>query len=608
MVDNRLSYLDYGAAAYSGIADRYIRFTMSHQLLNPNTWENFVHVFTEDSDDETQGWRCEFWGKMMRGACLIYMYNKDEGLYDVLEKTVRDLLKAQRSDGRFSTYSAENQLHGWDIWGRKYVLTAMLHFIRICKDEALKKMILEALCRHADALIDKVGDENEGKIKITKASNHWLGVNSASILDAILELYQVTGEKRYLEFGEYIISTGGIEGGSLIELALENKLSPYEYPENKAYETISFFEGLLTYYQLTGKEKFLTAVLNFIQAVDETDITIIGCSGCTHELFDHSKAKQIHWAENIMQETCVTVTWMRMMAKLHLLTGDKKYFDRMEQSAYNALYGSANDNDLPQYSLLENIWFDPLPFDSYAPLYNNSRGRGVGGWQRFSFGGGYGCCACIAAAGIAVFPLCAVLKEADGFVINGLLPGTVHEMTPAHQEVTLSVDSGMPVVPHAVLTIGLSASETFTLRIRIPDYFEDAVLTVNGEAVPAESLTVLTREWRDGDVVELTGSYSLKTEKIENRSALTYGPLVLALDAVKNPHLADVSETIALKKENNSPVYRLETPDSRYGEMLRIVIDRADGKQPLIFTDFASCGKRWTEKPNLMTVWMNLAD
>lgn len=607
MVDNKLFFMNYGAAAYTGIADHYVRFTMSHQLLDADTWKNFVHVFTEDSDDETQGWRCEFWGKMMRGACLIYMYNKSDALYAVLEQTVRDLLKAQRSDGRFSTYSAENQLHGWDIWGRKYVLTAMLHFIRICKDEALKEEILAALCRHADALIEKVGDESEGKVKITKASNHWLGVNSASILDAILELYSVTGEKRYLEFGEYIIGTGGIEGGNLIDLALENKLMPYEYPENKAYETISFFEGLLTYYQLTGKEKYLTAVLNFVQSVDETDITVIGCSGCTHELFDHSKAKQIYWAENIMQETCVTVTWMRMMAKLHLLTGEKKYFNRMEQSAYNALYGSANDCNLPQYSLLENVWFDPLPFDSYAPLYNNSRGKGVGGWMRFAFGGGYGCCACIAAAGIAVFPLCALLKEKEGFTVNGLLPGTATETTPSGQTVTLNIESSLPAAPSAKLKLSLASPETFTLRVRVPDYFEDAALTVNGEAVSAEGYAVLTREWKDGDVVELKGTFSLKTEVIENRSAFTYGPLVLALDSAKNPGL-DVSETIALKKENGVPVFRFAEPLEKNGEMLRIIMERADGKAPLVFTDFASCGKRWTEKPNLMTVWMNLAE
>ena len=186
----QLTYLNPGAARYTGLAQRYIDFTMSHQLMNAETWRNFVRVFRDDSDDADRGWRCEYWGKMMRGACLTYLYNGDDALYAVLEETVRDLLTAQRPDGRFSTYSASAQLNGWDVWGRKYVLTASLHFYRICKDEALKKQLLNAMCRHADALIDMVG---EGKISIVHTSNSWGGVNSATILDAMVDLYNVTG-------------------------------------------------------------------------------------------------------------------------------------------------------------------------------------------------------------------------------------------------------------------------------------------------------------------------------------------------------------------------------------------------------------------------------
>ncbi len=606
MIDNRYSYLAHGAAQYTGEADRYVRFAMEHQLMNADTWKNFVKVFTEDSDDWDKGWRCEYWGKMMRGACLTYMYNKDEGLYSVLETTVRDLLGAQREDGRFSTYSSENQLDGWDIWGRKYVLTAMLHFIRICKDETLKATILEALCRHIDALAEKIGPASEGKLEITLATTHWLGVNSASILDAVLELYAVTGEERFLRFGEYILGTGGIQGGNLIDLALENKLMPYQYPEVKAYETISFFEGVLTYYQLTGEEKYLTAVLNFVEAVAATDITVIGCSGCTHELFDNSYLKQTEPGETIMQETCVTVTWMRMLAKLHLLTGDKKYFDRMEVSAYNALYGSANDNRLDQFSMEEKLWVDPLPFDSYSPLYDGPRGVGIGGWKRFRWGGGYGCCACIAAAGIAVYPLASTLQSENGVVLNGLLPGTLTAATPAGQSLTLAVESNMPAAPGAKVTVHLEKPESFAVTLRVPAYYENTALTVNGEAVTTDSYTALHRTWADGDVIQLTGSYSIQSQVINGRTAFTYGPLVLALDAKKNPHLADVTEELVLKTENGAPVVTALIPDEKDRELVRFAFEQADGKAPLIFTDYASCGKRWNAKPDHITVWMNV--
>ena len=55
----------------------------------------------------------------------------------------------------------------------------------------------------------------------------------------------------------------------------------------------------------------------------EEEISIIGCSGCTHELFDHTAVRQTQTDyEGIVQETCVTVTWMKFCMQLLTLTGD----------------------------------------------------------------------------------------------------------------------------------------------------------------------------------------------------------------------------------------------------------------------------------------------
>ncbi len=592
------SCLGPGAARYTGPPDNYVRFAMEHQLLDAQTWEKFVQVFREDSDDFDKGWRGEYWGKMMRGACLTYAYNADEALYAVLETTVRDLLTAQRADGRFSTYSSEAMLDGWDLWGRKYVLTALLHFWHICQDKALKAEIIAALCRHADAILATVGPE---KRDITKTSTHWGGVNSCSILDAILELYQITGKAEYLEFGRYILSTGGCEYGDLIALALENRVMPYEYPEVKAYETMSFFEGVLTYYEITGEEAYLRAVLNFVEAVKDTDITVIGCSGCTHELFDRSAQKQVLYSEGIMQETCVTVTWMRLMARLHLLTGEAKYMDRMELSAWNALYGSANTGNLKQLSMEERVWMEPLPFDSYSPLCNNARGRGIGGFKKFRFGGYYGCCACIASAGIAVYPLFAAMETQKGLAINSFLSGMIRGNTPGGQTVTLHTETGYPARANWSARMVLAKPEKFELKIRIPDCWENGKLTVNGAEIPVTAgYTAISRVWNDGDSLVLTGAFTLKIHRIEGRTAFAYGPLTLARDAAKE-NGADLEEEITLAQPL---VPTFLEPQGE--EHLRLILNRTDGKAPMLLTDYASCGKNWFHAHNRMTVWMNV--
>ena len=45
MIVNTLSYREAGGARYTGPADAYVRFTMSHQLMNAETWKSFVRVF-----------------------------------------------------------------------------------------------------------------------------------------------------------------------------------------------------------------------------------------------------------------------------------------------------------------------------------------------------------------------------------------------------------------------------------------------------------------------------------------------------------------------------------------------------------------------------------
>ncbi|MBQ6257866.1 MAG: hypothetical protein IJJ60_14840, partial [Clostridia bacterium] len=77
-MENRLSFLEPGEASFSGVYGKYLAFALNRQLLSPETWADFVRVFTADSDDQDKGWRCEYWGKMMRGACLCYRATGNE--------------------------------------------------------------------------------------------------------------------------------------------------------------------------------------------------------------------------------------------------------------------------------------------------------------------------------------------------------------------------------------------------------------------------------------------------------------------------------------------------------------------------------------------------
>ena len=86
MIESKYAFPGVGEASYTGKADAAVAFTLRHQLLDRAMWRQFVDVFREDSDDGDNGWRCEFWGKTMRGGCLTYQYTGDETLYAVLRE------------------------------------------------------------------------------------------------------------------------------------------------------------------------------------------------------------------------------------------------------------------------------------------------------------------------------------------------------------------------------------------------------------------------------------------------------------------------------------------------------------------------------------------
>ncbi len=592
-------YLPFGAAVYENDVHKNALFILEKQLMDKPQWDKFVYVFTERPDQNDLGWRGEYFGKMMRGACLTYRYLPNDELYAILYDTVKGILDAQDADGRITTYIKEAEFGGWDMWTRKYVIVGCLYFYGICRDEAFKTRIITAMKRQADYLIEKLGED---KLSILDTSQWWGGLNSSSILEPIVELYKLTGEDKYLTFAKYILEAGGCKHGNLLDLAEEGKLMPYEYPVVKAYEMMSYFEGALAYYEVTGETRYLNVVEKFVDAVRDTDITIIGCAGCTHELFDHSAVKQTEETEPlaIMQETCVTVTWMRLQERLLRLTGKAIYADGIEQAALNALYGSLNYEGLPQLSKEENIRVNGLPFDSYSPLTFKARGIGIGGYKKFSTGGYYGCCACIGAAGTALFPLMSIMTQADGFVLNEYNNGTVIATTPAGNPITLTLSGYFFDEGHATVTLALDAPETFTLRLRVPAWSHEPTITVNGETCAVNSGYVdLTREWKNGDNLTLDCNPEVEITELNGKIAFTFGALALARDEQKESGNIE-APVIPILHNGKLIVNQL---DVETGEIVRFLVKTADGD--LLLTDYASCGKHWMEERNRISVWLN---
>ena len=299
--------------------------------------ERIIRPFRLRFENDFGGFRCEYWGKWFTSAMLAYTYQPTAEHREVIDKALSELLKTQTSDGYIGTYDKQHYLWGWDIWGQKYTLLGLIAYYDQTKD----KKVLEAACRVADLLLKKVGPGKvniaENGLPLLK------GLPSTSILRAIVLLYERTGNKNYLDFAKYIVHQWDIPnkfthtGLRLIENVLAG-VPPIKIDAPKAFEMMSNFEGVLELYKVTGERKYIEAGVKFGNSIRKYECMITGTAS-NQELWCDGVREQTEVLPQPV-ETCVTVTWMRYCYQLLKITGNPIWADELEVSLYNALLGA----------------------------------------------------------------------------------------------------------------------------------------------------------------------------------------------------------------------------------------------------------------------------
>ncbi len=587
---------------FSGQIHAAAQFMSERQLKDRALWKKFVEIYREKKDGQNNGWRGEYWGKMMRGGALVFEYTRDKKLYDILRETVCDMLSVAEIDGRVSTYTRDTEFNGWDLWCRKYVMLGCEYFMDICDEAELREQILSFLGRQADYILAHIG---EGKTPITQASGAWYGVNSASILEPMVKLYRLTGQSRYLDFATHIVQSGGAEGIDMFEMAYEDKILPYQYGVSKAYEMISCFEGLLEYYHATGTQKYKQAAINFGKRVLESEVSVIGSCGVTHELFDHTALRQTAEYDGVKQETCVTVTWMKFLAKLLDETGDIAFADAMERAFYNAYLGALNtEGKVCPYinaRYMPRLNLPPakdtfLPVDSYSPLTPDTRGKKTGGVQLLADNTYYGCCACISAAGVGIFAKTAMVFDGNTLCVNFFERGKAE-----FDELRVRIDTDYPIGDTAMLEI--ETERDITLRVRRPEQdYEIHSLTKGTHHLTLSfdmSIRTMTPSEWDEDVVYTQnariGRYDAAEpvrvhfeEKDKHFIAFRRGPLVLAAD----DRLGKAADSIFEAPSQWSKSDKNEICDGAPC-LIRMDCTTATGDRYSL-ADYASVGRDWS--------------
>ena len=577
--------LPAGAVRLQGAMGEALALTTANRLKKVE-WTKLVDVFR--FRDERDGcWRSEFWGKIVRSAIHAWRATGDAELRAQIDATVRDLLSTQTPDGCISSYPAEFQTRRWDVWGRKYVLLGLVRYYEVVeRDEEVKAAAMKLL----DHLMTQIGP---GIREITCVGEHG-GLPASSILGAVMGVYRISGERRYLDFAKWIVSRGCSTSGDIFEAARAGV--PAQFIANgKAYELTSCYQGFGDLLRADGTADDVALLQKYFRNVRDTEIFVTGTGGGKDMGGEfwyggaNLQAKDI--GEIRMGETCITTEWIRYMDNVYRLTLDPSIADELERTFYNALLGAMT----PDGSSFTHGNPNPLGKSLGELAHGYHMGWGYKEKAADQIRGfGEDCCLAQGPEGVAMAPLTAVMKAADGLVLNA------YEALEADYEIggekaMLKVEGGFPFADGSVQVTGFAAGE-WTLKLRIPYYWNSRCsVKLNGEALAgaaASSYLDLKRTWSAGDRLEIAFDLSPREQISPDRSsrALLSGPLVLASDSrFTRTRTVDVVPGTGWRRE----------PDT-LGELRSVWRDSRGTR----LTDYASAGNRFSHD-NRLRVWFD---
>lgn len=544
-VQDAFTPLPPGAIQLTGVLENDIQNSIEHWNKGVVPYAKMVEFFRSGRTQFALG---EMWGKAVRSGCMFYRYTHDPELKKILDTTVADLLTTQRENGSISCVPVAEQPNGpeGDMWERKYVMLGLDEYYQYVEQDP---KVLEAMQKQADCIIAQIGDApKKPLVELGWSPNH---IESATLMEPFMRLYKHTGEKRYLEFAEYIIKTGGSMGYNIIQQNYEDEL-PYKIggPYPKAYEMTSLFEGLAEYYRLTGDEYIQTAIFNLYKNVHNNELTILGNAGGDQphhpqvygEAWDNTKFEQTNPNMKRMMETCVGVTWMKYCSQLLRLSGETSMADDIEQYIYNGLIGAMKPTG------------DGF---SYVNLLNGEKVTNVG-WGTTFDGLPVTCCNLNGPMGLAYIPYVAVMNSQNGPVVNLYNPAKVKMQTPDGKNLELTLTGDYPLEEQVQITVNPEQAENFALNLRIPSWSEKTIVRVNGkrQKVAVGNYAKIERMWKPGDEVEINFDFQAKLIDAPrgsnpagyNYQAVIWGPIVLARDENTDPFYNQPVKVIADKK------------------------------------------------------------
>lgn len=493
--------------------------------------------------------------KWLEAVGYSLMNHPDEELERKADEVIDLIEAAQQPDGYVNTYFTikepgkrwTNLTDCHELYCAGHMMEASVAYYRATG----KRKLLDVMCRFAD-YIDTVFGVEEGKLK---------GYDGHQEIElALVKLYQVTGDEKYLRLSSYFIDQRGREpfffleewekrgrtshwsGGSSRAPHLAYFQSHFPVREQEtavghAVRAVYMYTAMADLAAHTGDETLLEACRKLWSNTVRKQMYITGGIGSTHHgeafTFDYDLPN-----DTIYAETCASIGLIFFAHRMLQLEAKSEYADVLERALYNTVIaGMAQDGK-------HFFYVNPLE------VWPEASKRNPGKHHVRPVRPGWFACACcppnvarlIASLGEYVY----TVRDSDRTVFTHLYIGGEATAEVNDTKVTLRQESDMPWDAHVRMSVAAESAVQFTLALRIPDWCDRPVLLVNGEAVELSAIVkdgyaYVNRLWQHGDRVELDLPMEIRLIRSHpqvranaGKAAIQRGPLVYALEAVDN--------------------------------------------------------------------------
>jgi hypothetical protein len=281
-----------------------------------------------------------------------------------------------------------------------------------------------------------------------------------------------------------------------------------------AYSYVNALSSAMQAYMVGGSAVHLQAAQNaFAMLLEQSYAT--GGWGPNEGLLKRNSDdlfKSLETVHHSFETPCGSYAHFKVTRYLLRVTGDAHYGDSMERVMYNTVLGAKK-----------------LEPDGHAFYYSDYNNKG----KRFYHDDRWPCCAGTLPQVAADYRINSYFRGPRAVYVNLYIPSTL-KWTEGNAQLTLAQTNNYPLEPQIAFELKASRPVEMTLHFRIPAWAEGATLRVNGKQrgeVTPGAFAAVTREWKEGDRVELELPLTMRVEVVDIRHpdtvALLRGPLVL---------------------------------------------------------------------------------